>query len=196
MSFEIDVLENIAIFSGKHLCWSLFFSYQKGTPTKVLTWEYCKIVGNSLFYRIPSERFHYEYFSVKFPNSGKLYQQLELEYLNQRRWWDVYICFMILLNFQYIMLFKFNKNYFRQPDLAYFLPEKKNLKNATFPCVVNRCRKPDPDIWAYRKIGTQDYKLGPGTQDYGKGPQDRTLGWDTKVGLYGGTLSRDSRMEP
>ena len=183
MSFETDVLENIAIFSGKHLCWSLFFSYQKGIPTKVLTWEYCKIVGNSLFYRIPlvaaSERFHYEYFSVKFPNSGKLYQQLELEYLNQRRWWDVYICFMILLNFQYIMLFKFNKNYFRQPDLAYFLPEKKILKMLLSLASLI-------DVGSLILTSGHTGKLGPRTISWDLEP--RTMGKDPKIEPWGETL--------
>ena len=50
-------------------------------------------------------------FSIgKFQDSGKCYQQLELEYLNQRRWWDVYVCFIVLLNVQYVMLNTFNKN--------------------------------------------------------------------------------------
>ena len=183
MSFKRDVLKNIAIFSGKHLCWSLFFSDQKGTPTKVLTWEYCKIVGNSLFYRIPlvaaSERFHYEYFSVKFPNSGKLYQQLELEYLNQRRWWDVYICFLILLNVQYIMLFKFNKNYFRQPDLTYLLPEKKFLKMLLSLALL---------IDGISLILTSGHtgKLEPRTISWDLEP--RTMGKDRKIEPWGETL--------
>ena len=45
-----------------------------------------------------SEVFHHGFFTGKFPDGGKLYQELELEYLNQRRWWDVYVCFMSLLN--------------------------------------------------------------------------------------------------
>ena len=49
MFFEVGVLKNFAIFSVKHLCWSLFFSYQKETPTQVLSWEYCKIFENSFF---------------------------------------------------------------------------------------------------------------------------------------------------
>ena len=40
---------NFEIFSGKHLCWSLFFSYQKETPTHVLSCEYCKIFENIFF---------------------------------------------------------------------------------------------------------------------------------------------------
>ena len=59
--------------------------------------------------------------------------QLELGYLNQKRWWDVYVCFMILLNVQYIMLNKFNKNSFRHSDLTYFLAEQnfKEMKKTS-----------------------------------------------------------------
>ena len=49
MFFKIGVLQNFAIFTGKHLCWSIFLInlqglqiYQKETPTQVLSWEYCK----------------------------------------------------------------------------------------------------------------------------------------------------------
>ena len=67
----------------------MFFSYQKKTLWQVLSWEYYEIFENSIFYRTPpvaaSEGLHHGFFPGKFPDSGKLYQQLELEYLNQRR---------------------------------------------------------------------------------------------------------------
>ena len=54
--FKTGVLKNFAIFTGKHLCWSLFlikFLFNKVslqmTPTQVLSYEYCKIVRNSFF---------------------------------------------------------------------------------------------------------------------------------------------------
>ena len=110
---------NFEIFSGKHLCWSLFFSYQKETPTNVLSCEYCKIIENNFFYRPPpvaaSEGLHHGFFTGKFPDSGKLYQRLELEYLNQRRWWDVYVCFMVLLNVQYIMFEQVQQKFLQAP---------------------------------------------------------------------------------
>ena len=49
MSFEVGILKNFTIFSVKHLRWSLFFSYQKKTPTQVLSWEYCEIFETSFF---------------------------------------------------------------------------------------------------------------------------------------------------
>ena len=102
-----------------------------------------------LFCRTPpvaaSEGLHHGFFTGKFPDGGKLYQQLELEYLNQRMWWDVYVCFMILLNVLCIMLNKFNKNSFRHPNLSIILLNRI-VKNATFPCVINGWNKPDSDI--------------------------------------------------
>ena len=46
---------------------------------------------------------------------------------------DVYVCFMILLNVQYIMLNKFNKNSSRHSDLTYFLAEQnyKEMKKTS-----------------------------------------------------------------
>ena len=65
------------------------FSYQKEIPTQVLCWEYCKIFENSFFVEPPmaaSEGLLHGFFTGKFPDGGgKLYQQLELEYLNRRR---------------------------------------------------------------------------------------------------------------
>ena len=54
MFFKIGVLENSAIFTGKHLCWSFFFFFKKkDTPIQVLSCEYCEIFKNSFFYRKP-----------------------------------------------------------------------------------------------------------------------------------------------
>ena len=52
MLFKIGILKNYAIFIGKHLCWSLFLLkrlFQKETPTKVFSCEYCKIFKNTFF---------------------------------------------------------------------------------------------------------------------------------------------------
>ena len=56
---KISVLKkNLAIFTGKHLCWSLFLrscrswsSQEKKTPTPVFSCEYCEAFKNSFFYR-------------------------------------------------------------------------------------------------------------------------------------------------
>ena len=65
MFFEIGVLRNFAIFTGKHQCWSLFLRklqtlrpygpqlYLKETSTQLFSCEYCKIFTNSVFYRTP-----------------------------------------------------------------------------------------------------------------------------------------------
>ena len=149
MFFKIGVLKNFEMFSGKHLCRSLFFSYEKETPTQVLSCEYYEVFKNSFFYRTPrvcaSEGLHHRFFTEKFPGSGKLYQQLEHEYRNQSRWWDVYVCLMVLLNVQYIKLNTFNKHSLRHRDLTDFRANRF-LKNETFPCVINGWNNPDPDI--------------------------------------------------
>ena len=58
MFFKIGVLKNFAIFTGKHLCWSLFNKvagweacnfFEKETPTHVSSCEYCKVFKNSFF---------------------------------------------------------------------------------------------------------------------------------------------------
>ena len=51
MFLKIVVLENFAIFTGKHLCWSLFLI--KLTPTQLFSCEYWKIFKNTFFYRTP-----------------------------------------------------------------------------------------------------------------------------------------------
>ena len=45
--FKIGVLKNFAIFTGKHLYWSL--SLLKETPTQMFSSAYCKIFKNSFF---------------------------------------------------------------------------------------------------------------------------------------------------
>ena len=56
--FKIDVLKNLAIFTRKHLCWSLFLIkllawrsafLLKKTPTPVFFCEYCEIIEGSFF---------------------------------------------------------------------------------------------------------------------------------------------------
>ena len=60
MFFKIGVLKNFAIFTGKHLCWGLFFNrvpFRKGlqafnfikkeTPTQLFSCEYCEILKNT-----------------------------------------------------------------------------------------------------------------------------------------------------
>ena len=48
-----SVLKTFAIFTWKHLCWSLFLTmmqaYYKETYTQVCSCEYCKIFKNSFF---------------------------------------------------------------------------------------------------------------------------------------------------
>ena len=63
MLFNIGVLKNFAIFTGKYPCWSLFLIrlqawkprglklYWKETPTHVFSHKYCGIFKNSFFYR-------------------------------------------------------------------------------------------------------------------------------------------------
>ena len=42
--YEKSVLKKFAIFTGKHLCWRLFF--HKETPTQVISCKYCEIFKN------------------------------------------------------------------------------------------------------------------------------------------------------
>ena len=42
--FKTDVLNNFAVVTGKHLCWSLF---SIETLTQVYSFEYCKLSKNS-----------------------------------------------------------------------------------------------------------------------------------------------------
>ena len=60
---KVGVLKNVAIFTGKHLCWNLFLIkmqawrsllVKKKTPTQVFPFEYCKIFKTTFFYRIPT----------------------------------------------------------------------------------------------------------------------------------------------
>ena len=62
MFFRIGVLKNFAIFTGKHLCRSLFLiklqcwrpaTLLKRDSTQVFSCEYCKIFKNTFFYRTP-----------------------------------------------------------------------------------------------------------------------------------------------
>ena len=125
-----DVLRNrcFAILSVKHVCWSLFFSYQKETPTQALSCECCEFLRTDFFVEhlrwLPLKGCIMDFFTGKFPDSGKFHQELDLEYIKQRRWWDVYVCFMVLLNVQYIMSNKLRKNSFRHSDWTYFLAEQ------------------------------------------------------------------------
>ena len=58
MFFTTGAYKYFAIFTGKHLCWSLFnkvtgmkacIFIKKDTPTQVLSYDHCKIFKNSLF---------------------------------------------------------------------------------------------------------------------------------------------------
>ena len=55
MFFKIDVLKNFAIFTEKHLCWSLFLiklqAFRQETAAKVFSWECCDIFKSSFFHR-------------------------------------------------------------------------------------------------------------------------------------------------
>ena len=54
---KIGVLKNLAIYTGKHLCWSLLIKSQaftkKESPTQIFSAKYCEIFQNRLFYRTP-----------------------------------------------------------------------------------------------------------------------------------------------
>ena len=66
MSFKMDVFKNLAIFTGKHLPWSLFVRKLTACkPANLLkrdlfidntgvSYEYCKIFKNNFVYRRPS----------------------------------------------------------------------------------------------------------------------------------------------
>ena len=49
MFFKVDVLKILAIFKGKHLCWSLCFFKKKETPAQVFSCEYCINFTNTIF---------------------------------------------------------------------------------------------------------------------------------------------------
>ena len=56
MVFKTSVTRNFAIFTGKHLCWSLFLKFNlvpKETSTQLFSCEYCKVFMNRFFYRTP-----------------------------------------------------------------------------------------------------------------------------------------------
>ena len=57
MFFKIGVFMNFSIFTGKHLCWSLFLiklqAFKKETPAQVFSCEYCEIFKNTFFNRTP-----------------------------------------------------------------------------------------------------------------------------------------------
>ena len=59
MFFEIRVLKNFAIFTGrkitgKHLRWSLFLiKLPDFRPTEVFSCDICKLFKNTFFYRTP-----------------------------------------------------------------------------------------------------------------------------------------------
>ena len=48
--FKIGVLKHFLNFTGKHLCG---VSFQKETPSQVLSCETCEVFKSSLFYRTP-----------------------------------------------------------------------------------------------------------------------------------------------
>ena len=77
------------------------------------------------------------------------------------------------------MLFKFNKNYFRQPDLTYLLPEKKILKMLLSLALL---------IDGISLILTSGHtgKLEPRTISWDLEP--RTMGKDCKIEPWGETL--------
>ena len=62
MLFKIGVLKDFAVFTGKHMCLSLFLiklqafgpaTILNETPKQVFSCEYCEIVKNSFVYRTP-----------------------------------------------------------------------------------------------------------------------------------------------
>ena len=57
MFFKIDVLKNFTIFTGNHLCWSLFLikfqAFIPATSTQVFSSEYFQIFKNISLYKSP-----------------------------------------------------------------------------------------------------------------------------------------------
>ena len=59
MFCRIGALENIVIFTGKHLCWGIFFIKlqtrrpPKEIPAQVFSYEYCEIFKNRSLHRTP-----------------------------------------------------------------------------------------------------------------------------------------------
>ena len=62
MFFEKGALKSFPVFTGKHLCWSLFFKslqaegmqlYLKKSPAQVFFCEVCEMFKNTFFYRTP-----------------------------------------------------------------------------------------------------------------------------------------------
>ena len=55
--FKVGVLKNFAVFTGKHLRWSLFLkmfqAFTFTTPTLVIFSKDCEIFKNSFLYRTP-----------------------------------------------------------------------------------------------------------------------------------------------
>ena len=84
------VLKSLAKFTGKPVCQSLFFdkvATENKTPAQAFSCEYCKIVKNSFFYRIPPvvasckirtkslklEKFKFHLFLTTIDITGSLY---------------------------------------------------------------------------------------------------------------------------
>ena len=137
MFFEIGVLKHFAIFSVKYLCWSLFFSYQKETPTQVLSCENSEIFENSFFIEelrrliLKGAIMNFLLESFQIVESCIKNQNLNISIKGGDE-----TCMSVL--WFYLMLNKnFNKNSFKHPDLTYFLAEQ-NYKEMKKTCVLKK----------------------------------------------------------
>ena len=85
-SVKKSALGNSAKFTGKHLCWTIYFNevtglqvLRKETPTQVLSRGFCKIVMNIFIYRTPLVA------------ASEYNQKCSLKYLN----FSVHVCFVL-----------------------------------------------------------------------------------------------------
>ena len=76
MFFKIGALKNLAIFTRKCLCWSLFLiklqAYnfiKKEIPTQEFSYEYCKIFKKVLYKTLPVATFGYS-------NQSRIFQEI------------------------------------------------------------------------------------------------------------------------
>ena len=76
MLFKIGALKNFALFTGKCLCWSLFFHkvaglklHKKVIPTQEFSYEYCKILMKVLYKTLPVATFGYS-------NQSQIFQEI------------------------------------------------------------------------------------------------------------------------
>ena len=125
-----------AMFTGKHLCWSLFLInsgiqvsnfIKKTTATQVLSCEYCKIFKYSLFYRPPPMA---AFASWKKNNLQSSYSGL------LKLWQCIYFCTGLkIIFFKPGQIFRKNRCYVEQGEFQtghqtnLFFEKNKNTKS-------------------------------------------------------------------